>query len=132
MSAGMDEKRLHAGVELIRRTGAESVATRYDDEPPTIWIAVAAYPTGHHDVAAGLDPLTAVMRLCEHLVDGGTCTHCGRPTAFENSLNSQPLADVICWYQFDPELSTYRRGCEAEIPRASHTTSPAPTTEETP
>jgi hypothetical protein len=109
-----------AALEFIRRTGAQQIQVRYsDDEQPVVWFVVAKYdgrnPAGikGFETDASLSPWLAIQRLCERLADGGTCQHCGRNTAFEpDSLLRMPLDKVICWYQYDPELKTYRRGCE--------------------
>lgn len=102
-----------AAVDLVRRTGASSFGVRYqDDDDPVVWIAVAEYEGGW-DAGAGRDPFQAVMRLLDQLIDGGCCTHCGRPTGvtpdFEGAM---PLDKLVCWYRYDPELKTFRRGCE--------------------
>jgi hypothetical protein len=108
------QERMTAAFDLIHRTGAQSAGIRYqDDEPPTVWIALASYDGDRHEAAAALDPLRAVLRLCEQLVDGGVCTHCRRPSGLEpDSIETMPLNDLVCWYQYDPELKTFRRGCE--------------------
>jgi hypothetical protein len=113
--------KITAGVELLRRCGAESFQLRYsDDERPIVWMAVATiHPSvtgrkGVSEAAGALDPESAVMRLCAQLVDGGRCSHCGRPTGFETTPDQMPLSRAICWYQFDPELNTFRRGCEGD------------------
>jgi hypothetical protein len=47
------------------------------------------------------------------LVDGAMCAHCGKPTGLEPTLLvDMPFPEHICWYQYDPELKTFRRGCE--------------------
>jgi hypothetical protein len=54
------------------------------------------------------------MRLLDQTIDGGTCTHCGRPTGVTDRWeSSMPLADVVCWQVYDPELRVFRRGCES-------------------
>lgn len=118
------DPRLPAAVELMRRTGATSVQIRFsDDEEPVVWMAVVEYgptsplhrvrPGGPRWEAAGaMSPLRAVFRLCDALFDGGQCQHCKRPTGFAEDVDPQLLEDWICWYQWDPELSTFRRGCE--------------------
>lgn len=108
---------LTAGVDLIGRTGASSTQVRFDDsEPPTVWLAVAAYVRDGRDIfeaAGAMHPTTAVLRLCEQLIDGAVCVHCERPTGFEpSSLDAMPLDALVCWYQWDPELKVFRRGCE--------------------
>ena len=74
---------------------------------------VALYDGGRWEVAAAANPVRAALRLCEQLVDGGMCTHCNRPAGLEpDSIDAMPLNDLVCWYQYDPELKTFRRGCE--------------------
>ena len=109
-----DDPRMTAGIELIGRTGAKSFQIRYsDDEEPVVWFAVALYDDGKAETAASLDPVMAILRLAERLIDGGMCTHCKRPAGLEtHHIEDMPWEEYICWYQFDPELKTYRRGCE--------------------
>jgi hypothetical protein len=108
------EERFLAGVEMVRRTGSDQFQLRWsDDEEPTVWLAVARYPEGQWDTAAGRDPFVAVSRLLETLIDGGTCKHCGRPAGLDpDSLDTMPLNELVCWYQYDPEVKSFRRGCE--------------------
>jgi len=80
---------------------------------PVVWVAVGTWGD-RHEVGAGLDPTRAALRLCEQVMDGGQCTHCGRPSGFEpDSIDGMPLDELVCWYQFDPELKTFRRACES-------------------
>lgn len=119
MTKGEYEK-LMAGIHFIRRTGARQIQIRYsDDNEPVVWFIVAKYDGGNpagiegFETDSALDPLRAVLRLCERLTDGGECWHCHRKTAFEpDSIGSMPFDQMICWYQYDPELKKYRRGCE--------------------
>jgi hypothetical protein len=116
------QDRLTACIDLIGRTGAHQVQIRYsDDEQPVVWFVVATYlrrrrgaPTRKaHETAAALTPDLAAFRLAETLVDGGQCQHCKRPTGVTADwATSQPLSELICWYVYDPELNTFRRGCE--------------------
>lgn len=114
-----DDPRLAAAFVMLGRTGAKTASLRYqDDEQPVVWIAVGTWSGGRHECAAALDPIRAALRLCEQVVDGGQCTHCHRPTGFEpDSLDEMPLDPLFCWYQWDPELATFRRGCEGDTPR---------------
>jgi hypothetical protein len=114
------DARLTAGIDLLGRTGARHTTIRYDDptddgdEGPVVWIAVATWQRPGEtatEVAAALDPVRAVLRLCEQVVDGGQCTHCGRRTGFDPDFGTMPLGNRVCWYQFDPELEQFRRGC---------------------
>jgi hypothetical protein len=108
----MDDARFVAAVDLLGRTGAAEFQIRYcDEERPTLWMAAARW-RGHWEAAAALGPLPAVLRLCEQVIDGGQCTHCRRPAGFTDDLDAMPASQLVCWYQYDPELATFRRGCE--------------------
>jgi hypothetical protein len=117
-----DDPRFIAAVKLLERTGSREFQIRYDDDPePTVWIAlgrwevITAGPTvhrGHWECAAAMDPLRAVLRLADQVLDGGTCMHCGKPTGVAHDPDEMPGGEFVCWYQFDPELAVYRRGCE--------------------
>lgn len=114
-----EDPRFPAMLDLLGRTGASQVQIRYsDDEQPTVWFAVALYGPDRWETAAGPDPGSALARLCERVIDGGQCTHCGRPTAFDlvhdDSLVEAFSAGSVCWYLWDPELATFRRGCEGD------------------
>lgn len=108
------DARFQATVDVIRRTGAKSFEIRYsDDSEPTVWMAIAGYPEARWEAAGGMDPLTAVWRLAELLLDGGQCKHCGRPSGIsENWKGTMPLGGLICWYIYDPETKKFRRSCE--------------------
>lgn len=108
--------KMKAGIELIRRSGAKEFQMRFsDDEKPIVWMVLAGYGDGRYEVDAAFDPERAALRLCERLVDGGRCAHCGRPTGLElDSLEVMPMNKMICWYQYDPELKKFRRACEGD------------------
>src|SRR5437660_3643913 len=120
-----EDPRFVAAVKLVGRTGACSFQIRYsDDEQPVVWMAVAEYyigPSGKptkeygkhtYEVGAGMDPLTAVLRLLDNLVDGGICAHCNKPTGVtDHWQRPMPLSKQVCWYIYDPELQEYRRSC---------------------
>lgn len=111
------DPRFLAAVDLIGRTGASSWSVRYcDEETPAVWLCVAEYEgEGMWDAAGARDPLTAALRLCEQLVDGALCVHCGKPTGFDPDADAGILAaldPVVCFYRWDPELRTFRRSCE--------------------
>jgi hypothetical protein len=107
-----EEKQLTAAVDLLGRTGAAEVRIWYCDEekPPVVWICAGQW-SGRWQCAAAMGPLGAVFRLCDEVIDGGACTHCHRPTGFTPDLDAMPMDDLVCWYQWDPELATFRRGC---------------------
>lgn len=112
------DKKLAAMAALVARTGATQMQVRYsDDEQPVVWFVVAIYPNDRWETGAGHDATQAAGRLLEALIDGGVCTHCQRPTAFDpDTIDDTDLEAMsggqVCWYLYDPELATYRRGCE--------------------
>lgn len=108
-----------AAVDVVRRTGCKRWEVRWsppeNDGMPTVWLAIAEYVRGKrtaHLVGAALDPERAAFRLAEQALDGGRCQSCKRPVGITDHFEAMPLAEAVCWYQYDPELKTYRRGCE--------------------
>jgi hypothetical protein len=119
VSAATDDPRLLAAVDLIARTGAEQFSIRYsDEEPPVVWMAYAEYAGNRREVDAAFEPLTAVLRLAERLIDGGVCQHCKRPAGLDpDSVGGKmPLDRLVCWYQFDPGAQKFIRGCAGDKP----------------
>jgi hypothetical protein len=116
------DPRLSAGMNLLGRTGAKTFRIGHsgeDDGPPFVWYAVATWPDDKADAAGGLDPTTAVLRLCERVIDGATCKHCERPAMFIPDIDTSPFDRLgCCIYAWDPELATFRRDCEADTPKA--------------
>lgn len=109
---GDADPRFGPAVELLGRTGAAQFQIRYCDEsPPTVWIAAARWGA-NWETAAAMTPTRALFRLCDQVIDGGRCQHCGRPAGFTPDLDAMPAGPLVCWYQWDPELATFRRGCE--------------------
>jgi hypothetical protein len=107
-----EDPRFIPAVDLLRRTGADGFQIRYcDEEEPVIWMAAAEWG-GHWEVAASMNPVEAVFRLCDKVIDGGTCIHCHRPAGFVPDFDPMPVEELVCWYQWDPENRTFRRGCE--------------------
>lgn len=119
------DPRYTAAIDLVRRNGAREIQIRYDDEQkPIVYVAVAGFsiingrPAGRgkvngYQAGGALDPLGAIFALCRACLDRvGRCTHCGKSTMFDETFDEQPLEDFYCWYQWDPELKTFRRGCE--------------------
>jgi hypothetical protein len=114
---GLSDKGKHifqAAVDLVGRTGAKEFQARWqDDEKPTVFMAVGKWGDNTYEVGAGMDPVTAVLRLLDQIIDGGICTHCFKPTGVSDDFErTMPLGDMFCWYQYDPELKKFRRGCE--------------------
>lgn len=98
-------------MDLLGRTGADQFVIRFcDEDDPIVWITQAKW-RGHWQVAAAKTPLRAVFALCDQVIDGGTCTHCRRPSGFAPDLDLMPLNGLVCCYQWDPELRVFRRGC---------------------
>lgn len=126
------DPRFIAAVKLLERTGSASFRIGYTDEnedgKPVIWHATVEYRRQHgiafsriHEVDAALDPVTATLRLCERVIDGGRCAHCGKSTVFAGGTDSsheQKVARGVngCLYAWDPELETFRRDCEGDKP----------------
>lgn len=118
------DPRFIAGVALLERTGARDFRIGWSDEgdgPPVVWYACATWrripgrpKIGNGAEAAGaLDPINAVLRLCEQVVDGGECAHCHQLTIFDPDPEPDPPLDAMgCVYRYDPELATFRRTCE--------------------
>lgn len=111
-----NEDLLIACANMLPRLGAKSIESRYSEPEhngaPVVWLAIAELAGGRFETGAALDPARAAFRLLEHLVDGGVCTHCSRPTGITEDFAAQLVPELVCWYQFDPELKTFRRGCE--------------------
>jgi hypothetical protein len=118
------DPRFLAAVNLLGHTGARAFQIRVsDDSAPDVWVAILEYglvngrpvPKGGHPaykVGAGMDPLDAVFKLCDEVIDGARCVFCNRATAFSEVVGTMPNAATVCWYQWDPELRVYRRSCE--------------------
>lgn len=113
MSTPATDDRLAAAVTMLGRTGAAACQIRYsDDETPVVWIAAARWGE-RWEAAAAMTPVAAAIRLLEVVIDGGVCKHCERPTAVSDDFTmTMPLNREVCWYQYDPEMKTFRRGCE--------------------
>lgn len=123
--ANLNTDLLNATIELIGRTGAKAFRLGWvDEEPelpqyPHIWYATARYEKGH-EAAAAMDPVGAVTRLAEQLIDGGKCQHCSRPTAIHQDSGDAELERMIrkatdtpfCWYWYDYLSKSFKRGCE--------------------
>jgi hypothetical protein len=110
-ASGVKDPRMVGAVDLLGRTGATQFQVRYcEEEKPVVWMALGQWGD-RWEVAAAMTPLLAVFGLCDQVIDGGKCTHCKRPTGFAADITEMPADDLICWYQWDPERSTFRRGC---------------------
>jgi len=115
----LSEDRMLAAVELVGRTGGDEFVLRYsepesDDTSPVGWLAFSRHGK-HWSCAGAINPVRAVLRLAESLVDGGLCLHCNRPTGLNpDNPEEMPMDKAVCWYQYDPELKTFRRGCEGD------------------
>lgn len=119
-----DNPLMNACLDFLRRMGTKEFRIGYSDEEdgdPVAWYAVVTLSDklgGRSEAEGALDPQTALVRLIERCVDGGTCQHCGRPTAFSADPVAHPIEDasapLFCWYRFDPELETIRRSCEGQ------------------
>jgi hypothetical protein len=106
------DPRFPAAVTLLGRTGADEFQIRFspEDEPPITWTALGRWGK-RWECAAAMDPLSAIFRLCDEVIDGGQCTHCKKPAGFESSMDEMPLNQFVCWYQWDPSTKEFKRGC---------------------
>lgn len=116
------DPRFTPAVDLLRRTGLRQFwighAEEDDEEMPVVWYATGVWDDavgGGREAAGALDPVTALFRLCEIVIDGGRCMHCGKPTSFTPEHEDAELLEMLtCTYSFDPELNTFRRTCEGD------------------
>ena len=112
----VEDPRFLPAVDMIGRTGAEQFQIRYcEEEEPVIWMCSARWGE-RWETAAALNPIVALFRLCDQVVDGGICIHCNRPTGFIPDFNPMPAENWLCFYKWDPELRTFRRSCEGVAP----------------
>jgi hypothetical protein len=121
-----------AANDLLRRTGLTAIRVGWTDKEedgePIIWHVTGTWGRARYginkpahgkrimyEVAAALDPETAILRLCEAVIDGGECAHCHRPTIFIEDEDTRMLDQIGgCIYAWDPELQVFRRGCEGD------------------
>lgn len=118
---GLDSEIMVAAIDLLHRTGSTSFQVGWVDEVnPRVWYATVAYGA-RREAAAAIDPVTAVLRLAEQLIDGGTCNHCHRPSGLDLNIEVpmtsmphpiKPISDQVCWYYFDRAETRFKRGCE--------------------
>lgn len=107
-----------ASADLLQRVGVGELRVGHSDPGdggPVMWYAMAFFRTaGAWEAAGAMSPGRAMFRLCERACDGGTCTHCGRPTGVvdDAQASDMPANALVCWFAYDPELHTFRRSCE--------------------
>lgn len=115
-----EDPRITALFDMIGRTGANFFQLRWhDDQEPVVWLALAGFKRDGRvvfDVGAGMAPLQAVYRLSESLIDGGLCTHCGRPSGVSLDPAEVILDEVICWYRYSDASHEFVRDCIEEFP----------------
>lgn len=112
MPGGKNDDLFNACIKLIGRTGAREFRIRYCGEAkPIVWLAIGQW-SGKWQATGGMNPVEAIMRLCEYVVDAGFCTHCHRPTGVTIEPDSMLLDKVVCWYQYDPSTRQFVRGCD--------------------
>lgn len=105
------DPRFKALFEVLGRTGAANVQVRWsDDEEPTVWLAVAVYHDARWDAAAAPNPLEALIRLAEQLIDGGMCAHCNRGTMFDPEITPKFKHPQLCVWTWRGDR--YEMGCK--------------------
>lgn len=109
-----DMELINACTNLLGRTGCDEYATRVSkDEHPIVFIFMARWGD-HWEAMAGTKLSQAVFRMAQHIVDGGLCVHCQKPTGVDRDFADELDTEHICWYQMDPELKRFRRSCEGD------------------
>lgn len=119
-----------AMIDLIACTGSTDFQLRWsDDETPAVYMAVARYPKRSAipsigaagkslrmkhlaETAAALDPILAIFRLCELLIDGGQCTTCRQPTVMLDS-SDQPI-EGLCGRRYN-RAGGFVRTCDGGL-----------------
>lgn len=117
------EDMVKACADLLQRIGAREMRVGHsdpEDGQPIVWYATASFRSADNawEAAGAMSPDRAMYRLCERVCDGGTCTHCARPTGIvvDTQAADMPGTALVCWYAYDPELQTFRRSCEGKVP----------------
>ena len=112
---------LTAAVDVIGRTGAMDIEIGYDDDhaEPNWWYATCrirtpASPTGWapSTVTKQSSPVVAVEKLARRLINGGTCTHCGRVMSLAHdagvAVNAGAVMATCFWERAGKR---WERGC---------------------
>lgn len=74
----IDQDALNAAINLVQRSGAQSLEFGYlNDEPPFEWWAHAQYRGTRLTVEHHHGPVEAVEALARRILDGATCRRCG-------------------------------------------------------
>ena len=125
-----------AGMNLLARTGAGAIQIRCScDDVPAVWMLIVQYPNplsvlaeastnGSHapeifyETACGLGPLEAVMRLCNEVLAGSTCSFCARSVRFQvfNTVDvaaaGAPPDPTVCVVEWDNTEGQFRPSCK--------------------
>lgn len=108
-----DKALIDACTNLLGRTGADEYCTRVSPELPVVFMFMARWGD-HWEAMAGTKLSQACFRMLQHIVDGGLCVHCQKPTGVARDFADDLDNEHICWYQMDPELKRFRRSCEGD------------------
>lgn len=124
-----EKPRFAAAVKLIGRCGAVQFRIEHTDpaDGPLVWTAIGVWGPGVMRAAADPSPLRAVLNLCELVIDGGVCAHCGKQSAFEPTVGgalafreaSEDIAGAeltarVCIVTWDETTGEYRPTCRME------------------
>lgn len=125
-----DQDALMAGIELVGRTGAESLEVGYfHDNVPVEeagWYANAQYQGSRLTVENEPGPVQAVQALAERILTGAKCKHCGRLVSMSDegawAWQEATMMDGTTWTAEEAVAAgqcrwvlmgrTWRRGCE--------------------
>ncbi len=110
-----DQKLIAALTDLFARCGVRAASAHIEvSMTPAVFVLRCSWDDGRVDVMGGVTLAQAMFRMAQHIVDGGVCTHCDKPTGVARDFEDDLDAEIACWYQMDPELSRFRRSCEGD------------------
>lgn len=112
---GTDMDRLIAAYDVIGRCGARDFEVGYDDEEPEghQWYAEVEIQVGPErfrteKVTRQTEPVQAAEKLARRLLNGATCTHCGKVMSLVNPIMVGVPFDICAWIR---EGKRWERGC---------------------
>lgn len=122
----LHEPQLLAAIEVVGRANASDFEVGYleDADDPTVmrWWATARWRGTRVTVEGHRTPGLAAEALARRLLEGGTCTHCGRRIALTLHRPKGSARKKLCaWRRVD---LTWVRGCASRIPQGQTVIAP--------